>query len=278
MLKTILIIIRPINVLITALSVYVGGIISFDGYYDTYLLVASISAGLIAGFGNVANDIFDINIDRRSKTSRPLASGKLSTQSAILLAMTLVAAGIIIAGLVNDLCLLIASFAAIALLAYTPVFKGKAYWGNLLVAVISSLAFFYGAAAVGNIEGGIIPAVFAFLFHFIREIIKDMEDIDADRAENVQTGAVRYGLKASRNIAIIFMSILAISTFVPYVAGIYKVGYLIAVLLGTDLFMAIFALAIMISSQKATYRNISGFMKAIMPLGLLAVFLGSRGL
>jgi geranylgeranylglycerol-phosphate geranylgeranyltransferase len=77
MFKASLIIIRPVNVLITALSVYLGGIISTDQFGDRRLLVAAISAGLIAGFGNITNDIFDIGIDRRAKPFRPLPSGML---------------------------------------------------------------------------------------------------------------------------------------------------------------------------------------------------------
>jgi geranylgeranylglycerol-phosphate geranylgeranyltransferase len=278
MIKASLIIIRPVNVMITALSVYLGGIISLNQYGDKYLLVATISAGLIAGFGNITNDVFDISIDRRAKPFRPLPSGMLSIQSAILLAMTLVTTGIILAGIIGDLCLLIASVTAIALLAYTPAFKGKAYYGNLLVAFIASLAFFYGAAAVGNVDGGLIPAIFAFLFHFIREIIKDMEDHDADKAEGVLTGAVRYGIDFSRNIAILLIVVLIGITIIPYLAGVYHIWYLIAVLAGCDIFLIMIIVTLLISSSPRACRLIAGVMKALMPLGLLAVFLGSRGL
>jgi geranylgeranylglycerol-phosphate geranylgeranyltransferase len=277
MIRAILTITRPINVLLAAAATYIGGIISFEGYYTYDLLMAAISAGLIVGFGNVTNDIFDIKIDRRAKPFRPLPSGQLSICNAIFLSMMLVAAGIIISGFINNLCLLIASCAAIALLAYTPAFKGKAYWGNLLVAFISSLAFFYGAAAAGKVEGGIIPAVFAFLFHFIREIIKDMEDREADLAERVYTGAVRFGMRISRDIAVVAMIILVLATFVPYVARIYHLGYLIVVVFGCDLFLIIILVMLFKSTQKRTYRFIAALMKALMPLGLLAVFLGSRG-
>ena len=278
MIKAILIITRPVNVLITALSVYLSGIISFNQYYDRYLLVAAISAGLIAGFGNITNDIFDINIDRRAKPFRPLPSGTLSIRSAVLLAMTLVATGIILSGFIGDLCLLIASVTAISLLAYTPAFKGKAYWGNMLVAFISALAFFYGAAAVGNVDGGLIPAIFAFLFHLIREIIKDMEDWEADKAEGVMTGAVRHGVDFSRNLAMLFAAILIITTMIPYITGIYHTWYLITVIAGCDVFLLLIIITLLISSSPRVCRFIASFMKALMPLGLLAVFLGSRGL
>ena len=277
MIKAIFIIVRPVNVVISMMSVYLGGVISFDKYYSNDLLLACFSAGLIAGFGNLCNDIFDIEIDRKSKPFRPLPSSQITIKSAIVLAVVLSLFGLVSAALINRPCLLIASITAIALLFYTPFFKGRGYSGNILISLISAMAFFYGAAATGNIIGGLIPAVFAFLFHFIREIIKDMEDYEADKAYNVQTGAVRYGFKVSRGYAIGLLMMIIIATLMPYLMEIYGLGYLIIVLLGTDIFLLYFIVRLYCHPNKQTYRFISAVMKAVMPLGILAVFAGSRG-
>jgi len=277
LIKAIISISRPINVAISMTSAYLGGIISFDKYYDNSLILAAISAGLIAGFGNVANDIFDIEIDRRNKSFRPLPSAKISVKSAIILAMALAGAGLVLASAINRECLLIASAVIVGLLFYTPVFKGNGYWGNLLISLISALAFFYGAASIGNIMGGLIPAAFAFLFHLGREIIKDMEDCEADKTEGVLTGAVKYGYSLSRTNAIIVIVVLIAATLVPYIYGTYGPGYLIAVIIGTDISLAYIIARLIISPKQKTYRFIAGMMKALMPLGILAVFIGSRG-
>jgi 4-hydroxybenzoate polyprenyltransferase len=131
---------------------------------------------------------------------------------------------------------------------------------------------------VDNVDGGLIPAVFAFLFHLIREIIKDMEDHDADKAEGVLTGAVKHGIDFSRNIAILLIIVLIGATIVPYLTGLYHTWYLIAVLVGCDVFLLAIIIALLMTSSAKTCRFIAAFMKALMPLGLLAVFLGSRGL
>jgi geranylgeranylglycerol-phosphate geranylgeranyltransferase len=277
LIKAIISITRPVNVAIAMASVYLGGVISFDKYYDNALLLAAISAGLIAGFGNIANDIFDIEIDRRNKSFRPLPSARITVKGAIILAMALAAAGLILGSAINRQCLLLASAVIVGLLFYTPTFKGNGYWGNLLISLISALAFFYGASAVGHIMGGLIPAAFAFLFHLGREIIKDLEDCEADKAENVLTGAVKYGYKVSSILAIIVILILIAATFAPYISKIYGVGYLIAVLIGTDISLVYIIGRLLLSPKQHTYRFIAGLMKALMPLGILAVFIGSRG-
>jgi len=277
LIRAIFVIIRPLNVLITMAAVYVGGLIAFDAYYAMPLLLASISAGLIAAFGNVVNDIFDIETDRLAKPFRPLPAQLLSVNAAIVIALALVAPGLALAALINPQCLLLASVAAIALLFYTPVYKGKGYYGNLLVSFISALAFFYGAAAVGHIDGGLVPAVFAFLFHLGRELVKDMEDVEADAAAGIGTGAVKYGLRATTVVAIAVLTLLIIATLAPYLTGAYGGLYLVVVLAGVDIFLVYCTFRLIFAPDRGTYRFIAGLMKLLMPLGLLAVLVGSRG-
>ena len=71
--------------------------------------------------------------------------------------------------------------------------------------------------------------------------------------------------------------ILIAATLIPYIRGIYGPGYLITVLIGTDIFLLYFIARLILSPHARTYRFIAGYMKAIMPLGILAVFIGSRG-
>ncbi len=278
MVKALLLILRPVNVLLTMLAVYVGGVISFDKYYDPNLLLAIISSAAIAGFGHVVNDVFDIEIDRKSKPHRMLPSGELKQHEAIIWAMVLAACGIIVAGLINNLCLILASSAAILLLAHTPALKNSSYWGNLIIAFVASLVFFYGAAAVGNETGGFIPAAYAFLFHFAREIVKDIEGAEIDRELGIMTGVVKHGEKHARMLAIFVMVALFFATFIPYMLNIYGVGYLIAIVVGTDIFILYFIIKLLKPSTPGVCSFISGCMKVIMPLGIIAVFLGSRGL
>jgi 4-hydroxybenzoate polyprenyltransferase len=185
---------------------------------------------------------------------------------------------LILSILINHACLLVASIAIILLTFYTPYFKGFGYWGNVLIAAVSALALIYGAIAVGNAVGGIIPATFAFLFHFVREIIKDMEDYQYDREFAIRTGAVKYGLKASSVLAIGISILLITATFIPFIAGTYGVGYLTVVIMGTDIPLIYVAIRLVSSPDKSTYRLLSGLMKALMPVGLVAIFLGSRGI
>jgi geranylgeranylglycerol-phosphate geranylgeranyltransferase len=259
-------------------AVYASGIISSPEYYSRMLLLAVIASGFIAAYGNIINDIFDLELDRKAKPFRPLPAGEIGLIPAKALAVMCATIALLISILINNYCLLVASIALILLTFYTPYFKGFGYWGNILIAAVSALAFFYGAFAVGNPAAGFIPAIFVFLFHFIREIIKDMEDYQHDKDFAIYTGTVKYGHKTS-SVLVLFSSILLIiTTLIPFYIGQYRVGYLLSVIVGINLPLVYITIRLFLSPHPRNYRALSAFMKAIMPLGLLAIFLGSRGI
>ena len=277
MIKDTIKLIRPLNVAITILAVYAGCIIAGPEFISWKIIWAAISAGLIAAYGNMVNDIFDLALDRMAKLSRPLPAGTISVRMAWIVALWMAGVGLILAALINPMCLAIAFLICLLLYLYTPYLKGFGFWGNVVVALIGGLSFVYAAAAVGNMARGLIPGVFAFLFHLIREIIKDIEDMRSDREFGVRTGAVIYGGNISRMAAMAAALILIILTIGPFIYGQYGRLYLAIILIAIDIPVVYFMAMLMKSSDVITCGRISGYMKAIMPLGIIALFLGSRG-
>ena len=73
---------RPLNGLITALSVGIGALTAAQAPAWSALLLAALSAALINGAGNAFNDLMDIDIDRINRPLRPLPAGCLSPSAA----------------------------------------------------------------------------------------------------------------------------------------------------------------------------------------------------
>ena len=86
------------------------------------LLIAT--SGLYLG-GMVLNDCFDVNVDRRERPQRPLPSGRIAVRSAWLLGFSLLALGVLAAGILGTLQLLIALLLAAAILAYDGWLKSN---------------------------------------------------------------------------------------------------------------------------------------------------------
>ena len=76
--------------------------------------------------------------------------------------------------------------------------------GNFIVAFLTGLAFIYGGIAVNNFKYAVIPAIFAFLINFIREIVKDMEDIEGDKSAGIFSFPYLYGFKRSKRMITYF--------------------------------------------------------------------------
>ncbi len=268
---------RPVNVLITAATIIVAGLIAgiTTDRFDV-LVIAAASAALLAAFGNVVNDIFDVSIDRINKPERVLVSGRLSIRSARFLAVVLAGLGVALAGLVSIPVLGIALISAAVLYAYSSVLKHIPLVGNITVGLMTGLAFIYGGFAAGHPEAGMIPAVFAFFYNIGREILKDIEDIEGDKAGRIRTFPILVGAEYAMTVATVVFAVTIVLTLVPYMMGWYGLAYLAVVVLGVDAVL----LSLMFSLWKTpTRHNISRicqWLKYDMVVGIAAIYTGTH--
>jgi 1,4-dihydroxy-2-naphthoate octaprenyltransferase len=95
------------------------------------LLTASVS--LYAG-GIVLNDAFDVDIDRRERPNRPLASTRIQMQNARYLGLLLLATGVVFAALAGVRSAILAAIIAALAYAYDARLKRHAVVGGLTLA------------------------------------------------------------------------------------------------------------------------------------------------
>ena len=269
---------RPINNLITFIAIYLGGVISVDFYFSEGIILASLSGMLISAGGNVINDYFDLEVDRVNKPQRPLPAGRVSPTAALVSYLVVSVAGLIISLLINRSTFLIAGVAVVGLFFYSASLKLELFWGNFTVAFISALAFLYGGAAVGNARGASVPAVFAFLYHFGREVLKDLEDMEADRLRRSRSIPLACGKRAARRTIVSTFVLLIIATILPFALEIYGWIYLLVVIVGVDLLLIYIVFSTLRDSSPVNLSRLSRLLKFGMVIGIAAVFLGSRGL
>jgi len=82
-LKSYFLLIRPINIFIGALTIWVGASLSGAIYPLVKVVLACVSGSLIMAGGNVINDYFDVEIDRVNKPFRPLPSKVVAAKGAL---------------------------------------------------------------------------------------------------------------------------------------------------------------------------------------------------
>ncbi|MDP2806691.1 MAG: geranylgeranylglycerol-phosphate geranylgeranyltransferase [bacterium] len=265
---------RPGNVAITGLSVLVGT----SGYgiraHAWDIVLAAVSAMLIAAGGNSLNDYYDYEIDRINRPQRPLPAGLLQPKTAVYLGYFWIALGLVLASFIGIKPLLLALAVAVLLWLYAARGKMMGLFGNLTVALVCGLAFVYGGLTVENIGLSLFPAGFAFLMHLSREIIKDVQDRTGDLAQGAKTLPIVWGAERSLKLAAAALMVLITLTPLPYMLGIYNIRYLLAVILGVDLMLALMIQKLLTVPRDEDLARISFFMKIVMLAGIMAISLG----
>lgn len=268
-------IIRPLNFLIAFLSTVVGAIICISGDYSiNNILFAAISASLIISSGNMINDIFDIESDKINHPERPLPKGTLSKNHVILLLIIFNLIALILAFQINFIAFAIAFTAVVLLFLYSYKIKRIPFLGNIIVALLTGMVFIYAGVSVNNYLYAVIPAVFAFLINLIRELVKDMEDIEGDKSANVFTLPQRIGFNNIKKIILLFSILLILFTTYPFLLSIYRIEYFIFVMIVVNPILVFILKSVYANDSKKNLNKLSFLLKLDMLFGLIAIYLG----
>ena len=276
---------RPTNCLLTAISVTIGAICSdlliLENFFSQnnqnstfeLLIKAILSATLINAAGNAFNDWRDKSIDLINRPDRPLPAGQLESSTAVLFSSITATMGLVLSSSVTLVHLVITVFVVVLLLIYSLWLKNSVLYGNLLVGLVSSSTFPFGAFVLGGMKRAWIPASFSLLFHIGREIIKDIEDIDGDQKQGLKTLPIVYGVFTAKKITLAIFSFLAAFTLWPFFAGIYGSLYLALVIIYNAVIFLVFYLFIR-NQTNISDGQLGRILKIAMILGLTAIVIG----
>lgn len=266
---------RPVNIIITFISVIVASIICSQGTLPNQkIFLAAFVAAIVLASGNIYNDITDIEIDKINRPDRPLPSGKIKSNEAYILYFFFTAIAVGCAFLLDSIASIIVLFSILLLIIYSKILKRIPILGNFTIALLAGLVFIFGGVVVHNPAAAIIPAVFAFLINLIREIVKDMEDVDGDKKVGIKTFPIAFGYQKSKYLILILSFILILFTLYPFITKIYKIEYFVIVMVFVNS-LIIYCLKILFQDQSVkNLRKVSNLLKISMVIGLFAIYLG----
>ena len=264
---------RPLNLGLTALSVWLGYYFSSGFYISRAAVFACFSAASICAGGNVFNDYYDKKIDQLNKPERPFAAGRLSGGEMVILGIVSFLTGITLSYFISYLCLVIAAVTILFLMIYNIWIKKVALGGNVLVSILAGATFLYGGAAGGTTQKAVIPGVFAVLYHFGREILKDIEDLEADRMSGIMTFPVLYGFERAYAVSSAVFGFLMIFTLYPYFFMDFSLFYLVTVIVGVDMVVLFLMSRFWLSKNKKHLAQMNQLLKLGMFLGMVALFM-----
>lgn len=250
---------------------------------------------LIAAAGYIINDIYDIETDTVNKPNKVVVNNGISEKSAFNLFMVLniigVGIGFYLANYVGKSALFVVFFTSSALLyLYASSLKQILLVGNVVVSLVVALApivvgFFelFPSMTLQN-RGVQITffkiildyAIFAFMINLVRELVKDIEDIDGDYKAGIRTLPMVLGRERTNKI--VFIVSFVPTAFVIYYVITYLfrqplvVLYFLALVVGPLIYVSI---KLFNASLKSHYQHISMVLKLVLLAGMLSLLLYS---
>jgi 4-hydroxybenzoate polyprenyltransferase len=253
---------------------------------------------LLAASGYVINNYFDVSIDRINKPDNVVVGRQVPRRTALLLHVIFTFTGVFI-GLFLAYITRKENYALMFILIpgllwyYSTTLKKQMLVGNLTIALLTALVPFVVVsiefATLARVHGSIILqseacstawfwttgfAFFAFISTLMRELIKDMEDVEGDREAGCRTLPVEMGIDYSRSIVVI-LSIASVAALwliliiVPQLrSSLITIGYFALFL---TIPYVVLALKTLTSKTKKDFAFISGLSKIIMLMGILFI-------
>jgi geranylgeranylglycerol-phosphate geranylgeranyltransferase len=263
--------IRGPNLLIAAAGVLAGGWIALGRIeFPKELVFAALSGMALGAVGNTWNDIRDVAADRVNRPgARPLAAGLIRRGVANFIVFDGALIGLVFAGLVSGRQFFAALAALAVMFLYSPLLKPRPLIGNLAVAVVAGSPPFYGALAVGLPAAGLVPWTLAAWLHFVREVVKDVEDEPGDRTIGRRTLPIAVGRRPALVIAAgAGLLFVPASLLLPRSAGYGGAYFMIALLAQMAMLLAATWLLL------GKVDRVSALLKSAMVIGLVALVAG----
>lgn len=216
------------------MSVLIATGTSITDYWN-YIVPAAFVVFFFVAAGNSLNDYMDQEVDKVAHPERPIPSGKMRPNTARTISVYCFAAALIASFFLMYEATLVVVVAMALMLVYELSTKKKGFSGNLTIGLLTGMLFVFGGSVVGMMDKTIVIALMAGLATVGREIVKDIQDMEADFDRN--TLPKRIG---KRNAGIVgsvaFVTAVALSP-VPYLTNVFGQGYLLVVLAADAIFI-----------------------------------------
>lgn len=263
---------------------------SLDIQGTALLILATIC---IAAAGNIINDIYDIETDFINKPDKRIVGRTISEKTAYNLFFVLNVIGVVTGFYISNLINRSPFFSIFVIISallyvYASYLKRTPLIGNIVISILVALS----VLIVGLFE--LIPvvtpqnqyiqlavfkiifhySVFAFIINFLREIAKDLEDIDGDYKTGMYTLPIAIGRNRATNVFCV-LSLIALTTISLYTINVlYKnpivVAYFLLFIIGPLLYSCIKSFN---AKTKKEYHHISNVLKIVMFFGMLSLLL-----
>ena len=263
--------------------------------YDWKYIVFVLATVLIAAGGYVINDIMDQDTDSVNKPEKQIVGKLISENTAYNLYFGLTISGVLLGYYISSAVFKTSFFAvffmyAALLYMYATSLKQIPVLGNIVVAFVLGLSVMsvgiFDISPMMTLENQsemmlflmiiLDYAIFAFFINLIREIIKDIEDIEGDKSQDINTLAVVFGVEKTK-IIVFGLGIISCGVLLWYIYDnlmssklYYATIYCLLLVVAPMIF---FIIKTWNASSKKDFHFLSNLLKVVIFFGILSILI-----
>lgn len=252
-----------------------------------------LSTVLLAAAGYVINDIFDQDTDIENKPKKIIVGKSITEAKAYNIYLALNTTGVAIGFYLSNV-ILKPGFAAIFILIaatlyiYATSLKQMLLLGNLIVALLLAFSVVIigifdlypvidqaNQSIMSNLFSILLDfAVFAFMINFIREIVKDLEDINGDSNQGMKTLPIVLGVDNTSKLAAI-LGLIPTAFLLVYINNYFVANNLFATTFYAFVFVVApllyFSIKVWPAKTKQEFSKLSLLLKWILFFGIISI-------
>ena len=272
-------VVRGYNVFVIALAQYLSAIYilaperrALDIILDWRLFVLVIASTFAIAGGYIINNFYDAKKDIINRPKKSYLDRLVSQKTQLQVYFTLNFFSALLGFIISWRAVLFYSVYIFIIWFYSHKLKKILLVGNITASLLAVLPFFGILMYFKNFYHVIFAhAIFLFLIILIREMIKDLENIEGDLITDYKTIPVVFGEK----IAKIIITILTFCTVIPvyFLIEIYDVGYMDSYFYLSMIMLLFFVMLLWKSRSKTEFLKLHFLLKLIIVSGVFCIIL-----
>jgi 4-hydroxybenzoate polyprenyltransferase len=272
-------VIRGYNIPIIALAQYLSAIFilapnkrALDVVLDFNLFIIVIASSLTIASGYIINNFYDSKKDLINRPNKSMLDRLVRQKTKLQVYFAVNFIVFLLAFFVSIRAVFFFSTYIFLIWFYSHKLKKIVVIGNLTASFLAVLPFFAILLYYKNLYPQIFAhATYLFLLLLIREMIKDLENIKGDVANNYQTIPVLFGENFSKKI----ISVLTVSTIIPiyFLIEIFEVGYMDIYFYVSLIVLIFFIQKLWKSETKSDYLMLHNILKFLVVSGVFCIVL-----
>jgi len=272
-------VVRGYNIFVIVLAQYLASIFIFapekralDVILDWRLFLIILSSALAIASGYIINNFYDAEKDLINRPTKSMLDRLVSQTTKLRVYFLLNFLSVCIVLPVSLHGAIFFSIYIFLLWFYSHKLKKYPIIGNLLASLLAILPFFAILMYFQSFHASIfIHAFFLYLIMLIREIMKDLENIRGDFANNYQTIPVRFGERMAKEV---ITGVFALALIPIYLMTVrYDVGYMIYYFYFSIVILLFFLVKLWKSETTQEYHQLHFLLKLLLLLGVLSIVL-----